>query len=91
MAILLVGVVIGSRAIGRQCTSLACVVALMLCAVPCGASDTETDVALWSGGLFRFARKDALDYSMEYQLRLDDDLSSLNSHFVEFMGYGKSL
>jgi hypothetical protein len=90
MEILLAGIVIASRAIGRRCTSLACVVALMLCAVPCGAADTETDVALWSGGLFRFARKDALDFSMEYQLRLDNDLSSLNSHFVEFMGYGKA-
>jgi hypothetical protein len=31
----------------------------------------------------------ALNYSAEYQFRLDDDMSSLNSHFVEFLGYHK--
>jgi hypothetical protein len=51
------------------------------------AQETVTDSALWSGGLVLFEYEDSLDYSVEYQLRLDDNMSSFSNHFVEFMGY----
>jgi hypothetical protein len=51
---------------------------------------TTTDSALWAGGLFLLERDDGLDYSMEYQLRLDDHMSSFSSNFAEFMGYKKT-
>jgi hypothetical protein len=54
------------------------------------AAETETDSALWSGGLFLFERAKGLDYSVEYQLRLGDHMSSLSSHFLEFLGYRKT-
>jgi hypothetical protein len=46
-----------------------------------------TDGALWSGALFRFPGQHGLDYSVEYQVRLDEDARSLSSHFAEFLGY----
>jgi len=54
------------------------------------SAETTTDSALWSGGLFLIENDEGLDYSMEYQLRLDDHMSSLSSHFVELMGYRKT-
>jgi hypothetical protein len=56
------------------------------------ASDTEYDSALWGGGLALHESQDkgGLDYSLEYQFRLGDDMSSLSNHFVEFMGYHKA-
>jgi len=54
------------------------------------AAETETDSALWSGGLLLFERDKGLDYSVEYQLRLGDHMSSLSSHFLEFLGYRKT-
>ena len=55
------------------------------------AQETTTDSALWSGGLVLFQSeeesKDSIDYSVEYQLRLDDHMSSFSNHFVEFLGY----
>jgi hypothetical protein len=51
------------------------------------AHESVTDSALWSGGLVLWEHKDSLDYSVEYQLRLDDHMSSFSNHFVEFMGY----
>jgi len=54
------------------------------------AEETETDSALWSGALFLFEDKNTLDYSIEYQLRLDDHMSSFSNHFVEFMSYKKA-
>ncbi len=53
------------------------------------AQETVTDSALWSGGLVLWEHKRSLDYSVEYQLRLDDHMSSFSNHFVEFMGYKK--
>jgi hypothetical protein len=53
------------------------------------AAETTTDSALWAGGLFLFEREKGLDYSVEYQLRLGDHMSSLSSHFLEFQGYKK--
>ena len=35
-------------------------------------------------------RLQGLEYSLEYQFRLDDNMSSLSNHFVEFMGYHKA-
>ena len=54
------------------------------------AESTIIDSALWTGGLFLLERENGLDYSMEYQLRLDEDMSSLSSQFVEFLGYHKA-
>jgi len=54
------------------------------------AAETETDSALWAGGLFLIERDKGLDYSVEYQLRLDDHMSSFSSHFLEFLGYRKT-
>ena len=53
------------------------------------AAQTTTDSALWSGGLFLIENDEGLDYSAEYQLRLDDHMSSFSNHFVELMGYSK--
>jgi hypothetical protein len=53
------------------------------------AEDTINDSALWGGGLVLFENEDRLDYSAEYQLRLDDHMQSFSNHFVEFMGYNK--
>ena len=68
-------------------TGIACILLLF-----CGAlsAETTTDSALWMGGLVLFDNDKGLDYSMEYQIRLDDHMSSLNNHFVEVMGYHKT-
>lgn len=52
-------------------------------------ADSENDNALWTGGLFLWERGQKLDLSAEYQLRLNENMSSLNNHFLEFMGYQK--
>jgi hypothetical protein len=65
----------------------ACLLLLLSSAL---AAETETDSALWAGGLFLFERDKGLDYSAEYQLRLGDHMSSLSSHFLEFLGYRKT-
>jgi hypothetical protein len=54
------------------------------------AGETTTDSALWTGGLFLFENEKWLDYSVEYQVRLDDHMSSFSSHFLELMGYRKT-
>jgi hypothetical protein len=54
------------------------------------AAETETDSALWAGGLFLTEKDRGLNYSVEYQLRLGDHMSSLSSHFLEFLGYRKT-
>jgi hypothetical protein len=51
------------------------------------SEQTETDSALWGGGLALVQTPGILDYSAEYQFRLADDMSTLNNHFVEFLGY----
>ena len=68
--------------------SLACVLMLLSNAL---AAQTTTDSSLWSGGLFRVETDDVLDYSAEYQLRLDDHMSSFSNHFVELMAIQKEL
>ena len=45
-------------------------------------AETETDSALWAGGLFLFEKEKGLDYSEEYQLRLGDHMSSLSLHIA---------
>lgn len=64
-------------------------VALLLVSSGIFAEETINDSALWSGGLVLFENEDSIDYSVEYQLRLDDHMSSFSNHFVEFMGYQK--
>jgi hypothetical protein len=53
------------------------------------AQDTIYDNAMWMGGLALFKNEGSIDYSVEYQLRLDDNMSSFSNHFVELMGYNK--
>jgi hypothetical protein len=62
-------------------------VLLLLLSSTAFAQETVTDSALWSGGLVLWKAEDSLDYSVEYQLRLDDNMSSFSNHFVEFLGY----
>lgn len=66
---------------------LGCVLALFSNTL---TAETETDSALWAGGLFLVDTGKSLDYSVEYQLRLDDHMSSLSSHFLELLGYRKT-
>ena len=51
------------------------------------AEDIPSDWELWSGGLIRLNRDKPLDLSLEYQIRLDDDLRALKSHFFEVHGF----
>jgi hypothetical protein len=53
-------------------------------------AQTEYDNALWSGALVLTERDKGLDYSAEYQLRLDENASSFSNQFLEFMGYKKA-
>jgi hypothetical protein len=53
------------------------------------AQDTSYDSALWMGALALWENENSLDYSVEYQLRLDEHMSSYSNDFVEFMGYKK--
>ena len=63
--------------------------ALLLVSASIFAEETINDSALWSSGSVLFENEDSIDYSVEYQLRLDDHMSSFSNHFVEFMGYQK--
>ena len=54
------------------------------------AEETETDSALWGGGVFYFETGKTFDFSAEYQIRMDDHMSSLSSQFGEFLGYYKA-
>jgi hypothetical protein len=53
------------------------------------AQNTSYDSALWMGALALWENENSLDYSVEYQLRLDEHMSSYSNDFVEFMGYKK--
>jgi len=53
------------------------------------AQETTYDSALWMGALALWENENSLDYSVEYQLRLADHMSSYSNDFVEFMGYKK--
>lgn len=53
-------------------------------------AETVSDNALWTGALFLWERDKNLDYSAEYQVRLDDNMTALSSHFLEFMAYKKA-
>ncbi len=52
-------------------------------------AETITDSALWTGGLFLWEREANLHYSAEYQVRLDENMTALSSHFLELMTYKK--
>jgi hypothetical protein len=53
------------------------------------SAETETDWALWSGGLFLWEDDNSFSYSAEYQVRLAENMSALSSHFLELMTYKK--
>jgi hypothetical protein len=53
-------------------------------------AQTNYDNALWSGALVLAERDKGLDYSVEYQLRLDENASSFSNQFLEFLGYKKA-
>ena len=72
----------------RQISS-ALLIALFLVSSYALAEDTVYDSALWGGGLVYFDKEDGLDYSVEYQLRLDEHMGSFNSDFVELLGFKK--
>ena len=54
------------------------------------SAETEKDSALWAGGLVLIEREKGLDYSAEYQLRLDENMSSFSNQFLELMAYRKT-
>jgi hypothetical protein len=54
------------------------------------SAETLTDTALWAGGVFLFEDQKKLDYSLEYQARFDENVSSLNNHFLELQAYRKT-
>ena len=63
----------------------------IFCVVLCTNVSAEaiTDNALWTGALFLWERDKNPHYSAEYQVRLDDNMTALSSHFLEFMAYKK--
>jgi len=75
--------------VGRWWALVLLIAVLLITSSRVFAEDTETDSAFWSGGLFVFENENSLDYSVEYQLRLDDHMSSFSNHFVELLGYKK--
>ena len=54
------------------------------------SAETEKDNALWAGGLVLIEREKGLDYSAEYQLRLNENMSSFSNQFLEVMAYRKT-
>jgi len=54
------------------------------------AAETVTDSALWTGGLLLWENDNSFNFSAEYQVRLDENMSTLQSHFLEFMTYKKA-
>jgi hypothetical protein len=64
-------------------------IALLCVSSVVSAQETTYDSALWMGALALWETENSLDYSVEYQLRLDDHMSSYSNDFVEFMGYKK--
>jgi hypothetical protein len=62
---------------------------LMLLSPFVDAQETTEDQGLWTGVLGLTRNKSGLDYSVEYQLRLNENMSSFSNHFVEFMAYKK--
>lgn len=54
------------------------------------SAETLTDTALWAGGIVLFEDQKRLDFSVEYQARFDENVSSLNNHFLELQAYRKT-
>jgi hypothetical protein len=74
------------KSIGRHVLST--LLSLLLCSSVFG--ETESDSAMWSGGLFLWQTDSKLNFSGEYQVRLDQNMSALSSHFLEGMSYKKA-
>lgn len=74
-----------------QCLRAALIVAvvaiLWLPAAAVAQEGTASEWELWSAFHARLDRSGRLDASAEYQVRIDDDFSSLSSHFFEGLGY----
>ena len=81
--------VVSNPRLGGRCGLLACALVAGFLTSPAVAEDTPSDWELWSGGLFRLHRTEPLDLSLEYQVRLDDNLQALKSHFLEVQGYNR--
>lgn len=60
---------------------------LAWCADPAASQSTSADSQLWSAAFYRLQRADALDFSLEYQVRLNEDLRALKSHFLELQTF----
>jgi hypothetical protein len=73
----------------QKLVSVAWLMALLCLSPVVFAHETTYDSALWMGALALWENENSLDYSVEYQLRLDDHMSSYSNDFVEFMGYKK--
>jgi hypothetical protein len=73
----------------QKLVSVAWLMALLCLSPVVFAQETTYDSALWMGALALWENENSLDYSVEYQLRLDDHMSSYSNDFVEFMGYKK--
>jgi len=54
------------------------------------SAETLTDTALWAGGIALFEDQKRLDFSVEYQARFDENVSSLNNQFLELQAYRKT-
>ena len=69
--------------------ALPAVVLLFVVVSPTAAG--EADWQLWSGVFARDIRPEsAFDYSVEYQVRLKEDMSALKVHFCELYGLYKA-
>jgi hypothetical protein len=73
----------------QKLVSVAWLLALLCLSPVVFAEETTYDSALWMGALALWENENSLDYSVEYQLRLDDHMSSYSNDFVEFMGFKK--
>jgi len=73
----------------RKCAALIVTVVALLCfpAELVAQEGTASEWELWSAFHARLDRFGRLDASAEYQVRIDDDFSSLSSHFFEGLGY----
>ena len=73
----------------QELVAVAWLIALLCVSPVVFAQETTYDSALWVGALALWENENSLDYSVEYQLRLDEHMSSYSNDFVEFMGYKK--
>jgi hypothetical protein len=69
--------------------SAAWLMTLLLISSFVSADESAYDSALWVGAKALWKNESTLDYSAEYQLRIDEHMSSYSNDFAEFMGYKK--